>query len=101
MSNRRRFFASNTEMNMSDHIRNVANLATRNVHRRQPCRAPISNEPISSVPVTLIDGVTSYISYTSDTPAEINQCQLNKIRLYPYGSFYPTVKYNANPGDCK
>jgi hypothetical protein len=96
MSNRRRFFASNIEMNMSDHIQNVAETARRGGKAVRP------HIPQCSVPITLIDGVTSYISYptTSDT----SQCQLNKIRLYPYGSFYPIVnynKYNVIPGDCK
>jgi hypothetical protein len=85
-------------MNMSDHIRNVAETARRGGKAIRP------QIPQCSVPITLIDGVTSYISYTSDTPVETSQCQLNKIRLYPYGSFYPIVnynKYNVIPGDCK
>jgi hypothetical protein len=97
MSNRRRFFASNIEMNMSDHIRNVAETARRG---GKAIRPPI---PQCSAPVTLIDGVTSFMTYSVAT-TETNQCQLNKIRLYPYGSFYPIVnynKYNVIPGDCK
>ena len=95
MSNRRRFFASNTEVNMSDHIRNVAETARRG---GKPIRQPI---PQCSVPITLVDGVTSYISFPNEST--VSQCQLNKIRLYPYGSFYPIVnynKYNVIPGDC-
>ena len=82
-------------MNMSDHIRNVAETARRG---GKPIRQPI---PQCSVPVTLVDGVTSYMSHP--VTAESSQCQLNKIRLYPYGSFYPIVnynKYNVIPGDC-
>jgi len=95
MSNRRRFFSSNTEMNMSDHIRNVAETARRG---GKPIRQSI---PQCSVPITLVDGVTSYISFPNN---ESTVCQLDKIRLYPYGSFYPIVnynKYNVIPGDCK
>ena len=95
MSNRRRFFASNTEVNMSDHIRNVAETARRG---GKPIRQPI---PQCSVPITLVDGVTSYISFPNGST--VSQCQLDKIRLYPYGSFYPIVnynKYNVIPGDC-
>jgi hypothetical protein len=95
MSNRRRFFASNTEMNMSDHIRNVAETARRG---GKPIRQSI---PQCSIPITLVDGVTSYISFP--IIESTSQCQLNKIRLYPYGSFYPIVnynKYNVIPGDC-
>lgn len=97
MSNRRRFFASNTEMNMSDHIRNVAETA------RRGGKAIRQDIPQCSFPVTLVDGVTSFISYPLST-TETSQCQLNKVILYPYGSFYPIVnynKYNVIPGDCK
>jgi hypothetical protein len=83
-------------MNMSDHIRNVAETARRG---GKSVREPILQ---CSAPITLIDGVTSYISYP--VTESTNQCKLNKIRLYPYGSFYPIVnynKYNVIPGDCK
>jgi hypothetical protein len=72
---------------MSDHIRNVAETARRGYYIRQPI-------PQCSVPVTLIDGVTSFISYPLNSTDMTSQCQLNKIRLYPYGSFYPIVNYN-------
>ena len=83
-------------MNMSDHIRNVAETARRG---GKAIRQPILQ---CSAPVTLVDGVTIYISHTAST--DTSQCQLNKIILYPYGSFYPIVnynKYNFIPGDCK
>lgn len=85
-------------MNMSDHIRNVAETARRG---GKPIRQPI---PQCSIPITLIDGVTSYMSFPVAAESTVSQCQLNKIRLYPYGSFYPIVnynKYNVIPGDCK
>lgn len=95
MSNRRRFFSSNTELYMSDHIRNVAETAKRG---GKPIRKSI---PECSVPITILDGVTSYICLPA--PSETN-CQLNKITLYPYGSFYPIVNYNKYiiiPGNCR
>lgn len=73
-------------MNMSDHIQNVADTARRGGKANRP------QIPHCGIPVTLVDGVTSYISYPTST--DTSQCQLNKIILYPYGSFYPIVNYN-------
>lgn len=95
MSNRRRFFASNEEIYMSDHIRIMAETAKRG---GKPIRKYI---PECSIPITILDGVTSYICYPAPPPE--SQCQLNQLKLYPHGSFYPIVNYNKYiivPGNC-
>ena len=85
MSNRRRYFSSNTELTMSDHIRNVANNNICKIDRRG-CNPIPQNIQESNIPVTILDGITSYIYLPAP---DKNSCQLNKICLYPYGSFYP------------
>lgn len=82
-------------MFMSDHIKNVAERAKRGG------KYILEPMPQCGVPITLLDGRTSYICYPAPPP--VSECQLNKIQLYPHGKFYPVVPYNKYriiPGDC-
>ena len=81
---RHRVFSSNTEISMSDHIAWVRQNAKQGKYILQP---------ISSVgvPRNLLDAATSYI--VMPEPAK-NECQIQRIQLYPYGSYFPIVNYN-------
>lgn len=81
---RRRVFSSNLEMTMGDHIKIVAQTAKQGKYIRTPI-------PATGVPITLLEGTTSFLVLPSATPST---CQLNKITLYPYGQFYPIVNPN-------
>jgi hypothetical protein len=81
---RRRVFSSNTEVTMSDHIKAVAQTAKQGKYFRIPI-------PESSVPSTLLEGTTSYLTMPVIPQTS---CHLNKITLYPYGRFNPIVNHN-------
>lgn len=90
---RRRVFSSNTEVFMSDHIKNVAQTAKQGRYIRIPI-------PECSIPTNLLEGTTSYLCFPAPP---VQQCHMNKITLYPYGLFNPVVNYNKYviiPGDC-
>ena len=78
MPSRRRIFSHNIETTMGDHIIQVKKNATQRICFR-PCI-------LDSAPKTLLEGATSYRYETTDTTLS-DDCQINKIHLYPYGLF--------------
>ena len=92
---KRRVFSSNIEVNMSDHIQQVARTAMQGgKYQRQPI-------PNCATPITIIDGATSYLC--CDKIITKTECQDSKLTLYPYGKFYPMVsssKFVFIPADC-